>query len=45
MRHSEEKIEKLEYEVCPEGIQPCEMNNRDIYLRKYKIQETLYIGQ
>ena len=29
------------YEVCQEGIQPCNMQNRDIYWRKYKI----YIGQ
>ena len=33
------------YEVCPEDIQPCNMKNRDIYCRKYKIQETLCIGQ
>ena len=33
------------YKVCPEGIQPCNMKNRDIYWRRYKIQETLYIGQ
>ena len=33
------------YEICPEGIQPCDMKNRDIYWRRYKIQETLYIGQ
>ena len=32
------------YEVCPEGIQPYNMKNRDIYWR-YKIQETLYIRQ
>ena len=31
--------------VCPEGIQPCNMKNGDIYWRIYKIQETLYIGQ
>ena len=31
--------------VHPEGIQPCNMKNRDIYWRRYKIQETLYIGQ
>ena len=31
--------------VCPEGIQPCTMKNRDIYWRIHKIQETLYIGQ
>ena len=28
-----------------EGIQPCHMKNRGIYWRRYKIQETLYIGQ
>ena len=33
------------YEVCPEGIQPHTMKNGDIYWRRYKIQETLYIGQ
>ena len=33
------------YEICLEGIQPCTMKNRDIYGRRYKIQETLYIGQ
>ena len=27
------------------GIQPCNMENRDIYWRRYGIQETLYIGQ
>ena len=32
-------------EVCPEGIWPCSMKNRDIYWRRYKIQGTLYIGQ
>ena len=31
--------------VCPEIIQPYNMKNRDIYWRRYKIQETLYIGQ
>ena len=31
------------HEICPEGIHPCNMKNRDIYWR-YKIQETLYIG-
>ena len=30
---------------CIEGIQQCNMKNRDIYWRRYKIQETLYIGQ
>ena len=33
------------YEVCPEGIQPCNMKNGDIYWRRYKIQEILYTGQ
>ena len=33
------------HKVCPEGIQPCDMRNRGIYCRRYKIQETLYIGQ
>ena len=33
------------YEVCAEGIHPCNMENRDIYWRRYKIQEILYIGQ
>ena len=33
------------YEVYPEGIQPCDMKNRDIYWRRYKVQETVYIGQ
>ena len=28
--------------VCPEGIQPCNMKNRDFYWRRYK---KLYIGQ
>ena len=32
------------YEVCPESIQPHAMKNGDIHWR-YKIQETLYIGQ
>ena len=31
--------------VCAEGIQPCNMKNRDIYWRRYRIQKTLYIGQ
>ena len=30
--------------ACPEGIQPCNMKNRDIYWR-HNTQETLYIGQ
>ena len=33
------------YKVCPEGIQQRNMKNRDIYWRRYKIQETLCIGQ
>ena len=33
------------YEVCPESVQPCNMKDRDIYWRRYKIQETLYIWQ
>ena len=33
------------YEVCPEGIRPCNMKNRDIHWRRYRIQETLFIGQ
>ena len=33
------------YIVCPEGIQTCNMKNRDIYWRRYKTQETLYRGQ
>ena len=31
--------------VCPEDIQPYNMKNRDIYWKRYKIQETLYIRQ
>ena len=31
--------------ACPEGIQTCNMKNRDIYWRRYKIQKSLYIGQ
>ena len=27
-------------EVCPEGIQPCNMKNRDVYWRRYKKQCT-----
>ena len=37
--------EDWSYKVCPEGIQPCNMTNRDVYWRRYKIQETLYVGQ
>ena len=35
----------IPYKVCPEGIQPCNMKTRDIYWRRYKIQETLHTGQ
>ena len=35
----------LLYKVCPESIQPCNIENRGIYWRTYKVQETLYIGQ
>ena len=28
-----------------EGIQTCNMKNRDFYWRRYRIQETLYTGQ
>ena len=35
----------LEYEACPEGIQPCIIKNTDIYWKRYKTQDTLYIGQ
>ena len=27
------------------SVQPCDMKKRDIYWRRYKIKETLYIGQ
>ena len=37
--------ENVAYKVCSEGIQPCNMKNRDLYWRRYKIQETWYIGQ
>ena len=33
------------YRVWPEDIQPCNMKNRDIYWRRYNVQETLYKGQ
>ena len=33
------------YMICTEGIQLCNMKNRDIYWRRCKIQEILYIGQ
>ena len=32
------------YGVCPESIQPHTMKNRDIYWRRYNIQETLCRG-
>ena len=32
-------------EFFGKGIQPCNMKNKDIYWRRYKIQETLYIRQ
>ena len=35
----------LHDEVCSERIQPCTMKDRDIYWRRCKIQETLYVGQ
>ena len=35
----------VKYEVYPESIQPCNMKNKDIYWRRYEIQETSYIGQ
>ena len=34
--------------LCVQGLSrkyPCNKKNRDIYWRRYKIQETLYIGQ
>ena len=33
------------YEVCPKSTQPCTSKNRDIYWKRCKIQETLYLGQ
>ena len=33
------------YRLCPEGMQQCNKENRDIYWRRYKIQGTLYIRQ
>ena len=33
------------YEVCLEGIQTCNIKNRGIYWRRYKIQQTLYTEQ
>ena len=32
-------------QIFPEDIQPCNMKNRNIYWRRYKIQETVYVGQ
>ena len=32
-------------EVCLQSIQPWNIKNRDIYWKRYKIQETLYIGK
>ena len=26
----------IQYKVCPEGIQPCNMKNKDLYWRRYK---------
>ena len=28
--------------VCPEDTQPCNMKNRDIYGKRYKMQETVH---
>ena len=44
-RVAEYKKTRPSYKVCPEGIEPCNMKNRDTYRRRYKIQETLYSGQ
>ena len=33
------------YKVFPESIHPCSRKNRDIYWRRSKIQETLYIEE
>ena len=33
------------HKVCPDSIQPCNMKKRDIYWRRYKLEETLYIRQ
>ena len=40
-----EQLSCVIYEVCPEGVQSCNMKNRDIHWRRYKIQETLHIRQ
>ena len=45
MERNQIKKEKHGYEVCPESTQPCTMKNRDLYWRRYKIQDTVYIGQ
>ena len=42
--HSGNEFFKI-YKICAEGIQPWKMKNTDIYWRRYKIQETLYVGQ
>ena len=39
--NSNELTNSLVYKVCPESIQPHTMKNRDIYWRRYKVQETL----
>ena len=39
------KKDTCSYKICLECIQPCNMENKDIYWRRHKIQETLYIGQ
>ena len=35
----------IKRKICPESTQPCTMKNREIYWRRYKKQEMLYIGQ
>ena len=32
-------------EFCPEGAQPCNTKNSDIYWRRYTVRRTLYTGQ
>ena len=39
------KLLKNIYGVCTESVHPFNMKIRDICWRRYKIQETLYIGQ
>ena len=34
----------LKYEDCPEGIQPCNRRNRDIYLRRYMSPQSRHLG-